>query len=97
MVDLAVMLRMRSGDVGWVRTVTPRRAEILVHLHAAGPSGLSAEALSRALYGDAEHLVTVRAEVSRLRRLLGATVDTRPYRLASGVGLTVHKGLQVGG
>ncbi|AUI59711.1 GAF domain-containing protein [Amycolatopsis sp. BJA-103] len=93
----APMLRMRSGDVGWVRTVTPRHAEILVHLHAAGPSGLSAEALSRALYGDAEHLVTVRAEVSRLRRLLGAIVDTRPYRLASGVGLTVHKGLEVGG
>ncbi|WP_410666321.1 GAF domain-containing protein [Amycolatopsis sp. lyj-84] len=93
----APMLRMRSGDVGWVRTVTPRHAEILVHLHAADPSGLSAEALSRALYGDAEHLVTVRAEVSRLRRLLGAIVDTRPYRLASGVGLTVHKGLEVGG
>ncbi len=92
----APMLRMRSGDVGWVRTVTPRHAEILVHLHAAGPSGLSAEALSRALYGDAEHLVTVRAQVSRLRRLLGAIVDTRPYRLASGVGLTVHKGLEVG-
>ncbi|MBB5850676.1 GAF domain-containing protein [Amycolatopsis umgeniensis] len=90
----APMLRMRAGDAGWVRTVTPRHAEILVHLHATGPSGLSAEALSRALYGDAEHLVTVRAEVSRLRRLLGAIVDTRPYRLASGVGLTVHKGLE---
>ncbi|MFI9455634.1 transcriptional regulator [Amycolatopsis sp. NPDC052450] len=93
----APMLRMASGDVGWVRTVTPRHAEILVHLHTAGPSGLSAEALSRALYGDAEHLVTVRAEVSRLRRLLGAIVDTRPYRLAAGVGLTIHKGLEVGG
>ncbi|MFI7121117.1 transcriptional regulator [Amycolatopsis sp. NPDC049868] len=93
----APMLRMASGDVGWVRTVTPRHAEILMHLDTAGLSGLSAEALSRALYGDAEHLVTVRAEVSRLRRLLGAIVDTRPYRLASGVTLTVHKGLEVGG
>ncbi|UMO99380.1 GAF domain-containing protein [Amycolatopsis sp. EV170708-02-1] len=93
----APMLRMASGDVGWVRTVTPRHAEILVHLNTAGLSGLSAEALSRALYGDAEHLVTVRAEVSRLRRLLGAIVDTRPYRLAAGVTLTVHKGLEVGG
>lgn len=93
----APMLRMASGDVGWVRTVTPRHAEILVHLNTAGPAGLSAEALSRALYGDAEHLVTVRAEVSRLRRLLGAIVDTRPYRLAEGVTLTVHKGLEVGG
>ncbi|WP_410652562.1 hypothetical protein [Amycolatopsis sp. cmx-4-54] len=93
----APMLRMASGDVGWVRTVTPRHAEILVHLDTAGPAGLSAEALSRALYGDAEHLVTVRAEVSRLRRLLGAIVNTRPYRLAAGVTLTVHKGLEVGG
>ncbi|QXV56274.1 GAF domain-containing protein [Amycolatopsis sp. TNS106] len=93
----APMLRMASGDVGWVRTVTPRHAEILVHLDTAGTAGLSAEALSRALYGDAEHLVTVRAEVSRLRRLLGAIVDTRPYRLATGVALTVHKGLEVGG
>lgn len=91
----APVLRMRSGDVGWVRTVTPRHAEILVHLHTTGPAGLSTEALSRALYGDAEHLVTVRAEVSRLRRLLGAIVDTRPYRLAAGVELTVHKGLTV--
>ncbi|HET6287411.1 MAG TPA: transcriptional regulator [Amycolatopsis sp.] len=93
----APMLRMTSGDLGWVSTVTPRHAEILVHLDTAGPSGLSAEALSRALYGDAEHLVTVRAEVSRLRRLLGVIVDTRPYRLAASVGLTIHKGLEVGG
>jgi len=86
----APVLRMRSGDTGWCRPVTPRHAEILGCLRAAGPTGLSAEALSRALYGDAEHLVTVRAEVSRLRRLLGAIVDTRPYRLAAGVGLTVR-------
>jgi hypothetical protein len=77
--------------------VTPRHAEILRHLHAAGPAGLSAEALSRALYGDAEHLVTVRAEVSRLRRLLGAIVHTRPYRLAGGVRLTVHEGQSAAG
>ncbi|UOZ02813.1 GAF domain-containing protein [Amycolatopsis sp. WQ 127309] len=88
----APMLRMRSGDTSWCRPVTPRHAEILGCLRAAGPAGLSAEALSRALYGDAEHLVTVRAEVSRLRRWLGAIVDTRPYRLAEGVELTVHDG-----
>ncbi|WP_328457651.1 MULTISPECIES: GAF domain-containing protein [unclassified Amycolatopsis] len=88
----APVLRMRSGDMGWCRPVTPRHAEILGCLRAAGPAGLSAEALSRALYGDAGHLVTVRAEVSRLRRWLGAIVDTRPYRLAEGVELTVHGG-----
>jgi hypothetical protein len=90
-------LRVQTGDTDWRRPVTPRHAEILRHLHAAGPAGLSAEALSRALYGDAEHLVTVRAEVSRLRRLLGAIVHTRPYRLAGGVRLTVHEGQSAAG
>ncbi|WP_167113183.1 helix-turn-helix domain-containing protein [Amycolatopsis viridis] len=84
------LLVLQGGDTGWRRTVTRRHAEILALLHRAGPAGLSAEALSRALYGDAEHVVTVRAEVSRLRRLLGALVDTRPYRLADGVRMTVR-------
>ncbi|PXY24726.1 helix-turn-helix domain-containing protein [Prauserella muralis] len=86
------LLRVRTGDTGWRRPITRRHAEILALLHSAGPGGLSAEALSRALFGDAGHLVTVRAEVSRLRRLLGAIVDTQPYRLATGVQLTVHPG-----
>ncbi|GHF19848.1 transcriptional regulator [Amycolatopsis deserti] len=84
------LLTLQGGDTGWRRKVTRRHTEILVLLHRAGPAGLSAEALSRALYGDAEHVVTVRAEVSRLRRLLGALVDTRPYRLAEGVRMTVR-------
>ena len=53
----------------------------------AGPEGLSAARLSRALFGDDEHLVTVRAEVSRLRRVVGAIVGTAPYRVADGVRL----------
>ncbi|MDQ0380527.1 hypothetical protein FB470_004521 [Amycolatopsis thermophila] len=85
------LLTLQGGDTGWRRPLTRRHAEILVLLHRAGPAGLSAERLSRALYGDAEHLVTVRAEVSRLRRLLGALVDTRPYRLADGVTMTVRE------
>ena len=40
-----------------------RHAAILRLLSRAGPDGLSAAALSRALFGDDEHLVTVRAEV----------------------------------
>ncbi|MBB4682672.1 sigma-54-dependent transcriptional regulator family protein [Amycolatopsis jiangsuensis] len=86
------LLRVRTGDTGWRRTITRRHAEILTLLDKAGPAGLSAEALSRKLFGDAEHIVTARAEISRLRRLLGAVVDTRPYRLATGVLLTVHFG-----
>lgn len=82
-------VRLSGGDADWRRTVTRRHAEILVLLHRAGRTGLSAEALSRAVYGDAEHVVTVRAEVSRLRRLLGALVETRPYRLSGDVRMTV--------
>ncbi|MFJ5986006.1 transcriptional regulator [Lentzea sp. NPDC092896] len=82
-------VRLSGGDADWRRTITRRHAEILVLLHRAGRAGLSAEALSNALYGDAEHVVTVRAEVSRLRRLLGALVETRPYRLSGDVRMTV--------
>ncbi|RZQ60971.1 GAF domain-containing protein [Amycolatopsis suaedae] len=86
------LLRVRTGDTGWRRAITRRHAEILTLLHKAGPAGLSAEALSRALFGDAGHVVTARAEVSRLRRLLGAVVATRPYRLAAGVSLVIRPG-----
>ncbi|MEV4642263.1 hypothetical protein AB0J80_33430 [Actinoplanes sp. NPDC049548] len=69
----------------WRAPLTRRHAEILTLLHAAGRSGLTAGTLSRALYGDDEHVVTVRAEISRLRRAIGALVATNPYRLADGV------------
>ena len=52
---------------------------------AAGSEGLDAAAISRALYDDADHLVTVRAELSRLRRVLGGLLAARPYRIAPGV------------
>jgi hypothetical protein len=58
-----------------------RHAEILALL-AAHPAGLTGEELTRQLYGPGGNPITVRAEVSRLRRLLGALVRTRPYRLA---------------
>ena len=41
------------------------------------------------MYGDAEHVVAVRAEVSRLRRTLGGVVESQPYRIAPEVDLTV--------
>jgi hypothetical protein len=63
---------------------TPRHGEILVIL-AHHPEGLDECALGRALHGEAIKEVTVRAEISRLRKLLGAIVKTRPYRLAADV------------
>jgi len=78
----------RDGDP-WRTPLTKRHAELLTLLAAAGPGGLTAAELSTRVYGDAAHLVTVRAEVSRLRRVVGALVATHPYRLADGVDLEV--------
>ena len=79
------LLEVRGDGEPWRAPLTRRHAEILALLHAAGPDGLSAGRLSRRLYGDAAHVVTVRAEISRLRRAIGAVVATSPYRIASGV------------
>lgn len=86
------MLEVRAGAAPWRTTLTTRHAEILLLLHDAGAPGLTTEQLSRRLYGDGAHLVTTRAEVSRLRRSLGALVDTQPYRMADGVRLTLALG-----
>jgi hypothetical protein len=53
------------------------------------PAGVTAAQLSTAIFGDGQHVVTVRAEVSRLRRVIGALVATNPYGLADGVALSV--------
>jgi hypothetical protein len=77
-----------EGDP-WTISLSRRHAEILERLARAGPAGLTASDLSRTLFGDGDHAVTVRAEVSRLRRAVGALVETNPYRLADDVELTV--------
>ena len=60
--------------------LTPRHSEIMVLL-MLHPEGLTSRELGRELYGPNCNLVTVRAEMSRLRRLLGPLLATRPYRL----------------
>ena len=80
------------GDDPWRRVLTRRHAQILLLLADAGPAGLTAATLSRRLFGEDNHLVTVRAEMSRLRRAVGALVSSRPYRLAPGVTLRVSPG-----
>ena len=74
-----------EGTSLWTYPLSRRHAQILALLVVAGQGGLDAAALSQALYGDRDHLVTVRAEVSRLRRSLGGLLRARPYRLASDV------------
>ncbi|HRD61050.1 MAG TPA: GAF domain-containing protein [Nocardioides sp.] len=75
-------LEVDADGGSWLAVLTPRHAEILRLLAAAGPTGLTAAALSASLFGDPDHVVTVRAEVSRLRRVVGALVATNPYRLS---------------
>ncbi|GLY19125.1 GAF domain-containing protein [Kineosporia rhizophila] len=80
-------LRLLGAEAGSLelegRTVSlSRRHTELVWLLASAPNGLSAQALDVALHDEGEHLITVRAEINRLRRVLGPTLlSSRPYRL----------------
>lgn len=86
------VLELRSDGEPWRTPLTPRHAALLTRVARAGPAGVTAAQLSTELFGDADHAVTVRAEFSRLRRVIGPLVDTAPYRLAEGVELTVVDG-----
>ena len=69
-----------SGDAGaWVRELSPRHAELL-YLLAVHPVGHSAAELAEEVFGDPARTVTVRAEMSRVRRYLGEFLERRPYR-----------------
>ena len=83
------MLEVRGVEAPWRVALSPRHADVLALLGAAGRGGLTAGVLSHRLYGDGEHQVTVRAEISRMRRALGALLATNPYRLGEGVELTI--------
>ncbi len=72
-------LVLELGEI--TRTLGPRHSEILVLL-ATRPRGLSADQLALELYGDFGKPVTIRAEMSRLRALLGGQLLAAPYRLA---------------
>jgi GAF domain len=69
---------------GWTQTLSPRHAELLFVL-AVHRGGRTAAQLAADLFGDASRTVTVRAELSRLRRNLAGVLAHRPYRFADGV------------
>lgn len=69
-----------SGGAGsWSRRLSPRHAELL-YLLAVRRTGRSAAGLAEDLFGDPARTVTVRAEMSRVRRYLGGLLEHRPYR-----------------
>ena len=65
--------------------LSPRHSEILLLL-ASAPRGLSGDELAVLLYEDDAGTSTLRAEMNRLRHLLGEELLlSRPYRLAAGI------------
>ncbi|MEV7027397.1 GAF domain-containing protein [Kitasatospora sp. NPDC093558] len=81
-------LTVQGSAGGWSHALSPRHAELLLLL-ATGRDGSTAAQLADALFGDPARTVTVRAELSRLRRYLGGLLAHRPYRFAESVLVTV--------
>jgi hypothetical protein len=85
--------RLETG--GRAVEVSERHAEILVVL-ASRPAGLTAEHLAELVYERDDAVVTLRAEMVRLRREL-ETIDvglvplSRPYRLPKRLELDAHR------
>ncbi|MBE2999407.1 GAF domain-containing protein [Nocardiopsis sp. HNM0947] len=79
-----------AGDSGeWTHRPSPRHAEMLLLL-AVHRGGRTARQLSQDLFGSPDHVVTVRAELSRVRRQLGGIIESRPYRFSDAVRVRVH-------
>jgi hypothetical protein len=98
--ELSLLERDRAGVAvaGHDVAVSRRQSEILALLWAR-PEGMSAETLGAELYGECANASSVRGEVSRLRKRLGAWIATDPYRLsgpidcdASGIQALLRRG-----
>lgn len=83
------VLAISSPSGRWRHRLSPRHAELLLIL-ATAPGGRSAAGLSADMFGAPEHTVTVRAETSRLRRIVGGLLLQRPYRFAGWVDVRVR-------
>ena len=78
------------GQFGrWRRGISSRHAEILLVL-ATHRQGRSAPELAADLYGDRSRVVTVRAEMSRLRKQLVGLVAGKPYRFCESATVDVR-------
>ncbi|WP_187977448.1 GAF domain-containing protein [Mycetocola sp. JXN-3] len=96
----ALGLEVLGRDLGILRgpdgeaRLSARHAEILTLL-SWHPQGLTAERLADLLYEREAPLVTLRAEIVRLRRVLASvgitTLGTRPYRLEPGLDSDVRR------
>lgn len=73
-------IEVRSEVGEWTHEPTPRHAEIL-YLLATHRQGRTAAQMAADLFGDDGRAITVRAEMSRLRKHLAGIISTQPYRL----------------
>ncbi|OZE92191.1 diguanylate cyclase [Rhodococcus sp. 15-2388-1-1a] len=73
-------IEVRSEVGEWTHEPTPRHAEIL-YLLATHRQGRTAAQMATDLFGDDGRAITVRAEMSRLRKHLAGIISTQPYRL----------------
>ena len=85
----APALEMVGQFGSWRQAISLRHAEILLVL-SMSPEGRSAPQLSADLYGDSTRVVTVRAEMSRMRKHLAGLVLGRPYRFAADTDVQVR-------
>jgi hypothetical protein len=78
-----------TGPVGsWSHELSPRHAELL-YLLAVHRGGRSAAGLAEDVFADPARRVTVRAELSRIRRYLGGLLEHRPYRFSEAAEVSV--------
>jgi GAF domain len=78
-------------EIGGARHRLGRRHSEILVLLAAHPDGLTNDRLAWELYGERLiNPVTLRAELSRLRQLLGRLFQSRPYRLTERMAADFH-------
>lgn len=90
-IDLAgsPVLRVSSEVGDWSHRLTRRHAELMFALARRGAAGARAADLADDLFADRSRVVTIRAELSRLRKSLGPIVLTQPYRITPEVSVEV--------
>ncbi|MFB7190740.1 GAF domain-containing protein [Streptomyces sp. NPDC056178] len=81
-------VNVASAVSTWTQRLSPRHAELLYAL-ALHREGRTASELAQDIFGDATRTVTVRAEISRIRRHLAEVLAHRPYRFGEGVEVEV--------
>ncbi|MDV7354691.1 GAF domain-containing protein [Rhodococcus oxybenzonivorans] len=83
------IVHVHSAFGSWVHEPTPRHAEILFLL-TRSRDGRTAAQLADDLFGDSGRAMTVRAEMSRLRRHFPGIVLGQPYRFDEAATLDVR-------